>query len=66
MDHDFHYANLVVSVLLQGNIPDSMAGSFFSGGEEGFGQIFVTLHDAIFDHSEVFDHTAQLVDTLSF
>ncbi|KAL7552225.1 hypothetical protein ACHAWF_016995 [Thalassiosira exigua] len=33
-----------------------MGGSFFTGGEEGHGQVFVTT---------VFDHTAQLIDTLT-
>ena len=60
MDHDFHYANLTPSVTLRCNIPPVMGGSFFTGGEDGFGQICTTLRDSIFDPSEVFDHTAQL------
>lgn len=60
MDHDFSYANLTPSVTLRGNIPPEIGGSFFTGGEDGFGQIFVTLRDSVFDPSEVFDHTAQL------
>ena len=64
MDHDVHCANPVAYVLLRNNIPSSMPGSFFSGGEEAYGQISVTLRDAIFDPSEVFDHSAQLVETL--
>ena len=64
MDHDFHYSNLIPSVCLRSNIPKVISDSFFIGGEDGFGQIFVTLRDAIFDPSEVFDHCAQLIDTL--
>lgn len=60
MDHDFSYANLTPSVTLRGNIPPEIGGSFFTGGEDGFGQIFATLRDSVFDPSEVFDHTAQL------
>ena len=42
-----------------------MTGSFFCGDEdEGYGQIFVTLRDAIFDPSKVFDRTAQLIDNM--
>ena len=42
-----------------------MSGSFFCGDEdEGYGQIFVTLRDAIFDPSKVFDHAAQIIDTM--
>ena len=64
MYHDFHYVNIIPSVILRCNIPDSVAGSFFIGDEDGTGQIFVTLRDAIFDPSEVYDHCAQLIDTL--
>ena len=43
-----------------------MSGSFFCGNDdEGLGQIFVTLRDAIFDPLKVFDHTAQLLDTFN-
>ena len=63
MDHDFHYVNIIPSVTLRCNIPNSVAGSFFIG-EDGTGQFFVTLRDAIFDPSEVYDHCAQLIDTL--
>ena len=67
MDHDFHIGNVTPSVTLLANIPDTIAGSFFIGnedGEGGDGQIFVTLRDSIFDPSEVFDHCAQLIDVL--
>ena len=40
------------------------SGSFSIGDDNGVGQIFVTLRDAIFDPSNVFDHCAQLIDTL--
>ena len=64
MDHDFHLANLIPSVTLDCNIPSDLSGSFFIGDEDGNGQIFVTLKDATFDPSNVFDHCAQLVDTI--
>ena len=42
-----------------------MSGSFFCGDEvEGYGEIFVTLRNAIFDPSRVFDHADQLIDTM--
>jgi len=64
MDHDFHYGSIVPSVLLSCNIPSDIGGSFFCGDEEtGTGQIFVTLRDAIFDPSKVFDHMAQMINT---
>ena len=63
-DHDFGFANIVPSVTLTCNIPDSMAGSFFGGGETGDGEIDVTLKDAVFQKSDVFYHTAQLVQSL--
>ena len=65
LDHDFHCGSLISSVLLRCNIPRDMSGSFFCGDEdEGYGQIFVTLRDAIFDPSKVFDRTAQLIDNM--
>ena len=65
LDHDFHCGRLVPSLLLCCNIPRDMSGSFFCGDEdEGYGQIFVTLRDAIFDPSKVFDRTAQLIDNM--
>ena len=64
MDHDFHYANIIPSVALRCHIPAEVSGSFFIGGDDGIGQIFVTLRDATFDPSEVFDHCAQLIDCL--
>ena len=64
MDHDFGYSNLTPSVTLRCNIPNDMSGSFFSGGVDGFGQIFLILRDSIFDGLRVIDHCAQLCDTL--
>ena len=64
LDHDFHAANIVTSSTLRCNIPDEVSGSFFIGDDNGVGQIFVTVRDAIFDPSNVFDHCAQLIDTL--
>ena len=65
MDHDFHCSNGIAAVTLRCNIPKDVSGSFFIGDEEGgFGQIFVTLRDATFDPSNVFDHCAQLIDCI--
>ena len=64
MDHDFHYANIIPSVTLRCNIPSETSGSFFAGGEDGIVQMFVTLKDATFDPSNVFDHCAQLIKTI--
>ena len=46
LDHEFHVGNITPSVTLLAKIPDSIAGSFFIGnedGEGGDGQTFVTL-----------------------
>eukprot|EP00984_Skeletonema_dohrnii_P019673 scaffold9466_cov85-Skeletonema_dohrnii-CCMP3373.AAC.1 len=64
LDHDFCLGKGIASVTLFSNIPSSIAGSFFVGGEEGEGQIFVTCRDAVFDGSEIFDHCAQLIDVV--
>ena len=64
LDHDFHIGNIVASASLDCNIPESVSGSFFIDGKDGTGQVIVTLKDAIFDPSEVLDHTAQLIDTI--
>ena len=65
MDHDFHCSNGIAAVTLRCNIPKDVTGSFFIGSDEdGYGQIFVTLRDATFDPSQVFDHCAQLIDCL--
>ena len=63
MDHEFHYSNVIASVSLRSNILEAVSGSFFIGGEDGNGQIFVTLCDAVFDPSEVYDHCVQLIAT---
>ena len=63
LDHDFHKGSIVTAVLLQCNIPSDMSGFFFCGDEfEGYGEIFVTLRDAIYDPSRVFDQAAHLID----
>ncbi|KAL7550297.1 hypothetical protein ACHAWF_013536 [Thalassiosira exigua] len=64
LDHDFHVGNGIPSVTLRCNIPKDITGSFFIGDEQGHGQIFVTMRDAIFDPSEIFDHCAQLIDAI--
>ncbi len=64
-DHDYVVGRVIPHVSLRTNIPPDMSGSFFVGDEEtGFGQIYVTLTDAVFDPSEIFDHCAQLIDAL--
>lgn len=62
-DHDFSFASIVPSVTLFCNIPKDVGGSFYGGGKDGKGQLEVTLCDAIFDASDVFNHTAQLVES---
>jgi hypothetical protein len=64
-DHDWSTASIVPSVTLICNKPKCVGGSFFGGGENGCGEIFVTLKDATFQPSHVFDHSAQLIDVLS-
>ena len=64
MDHDFHTANIIPSVTLQCNIPDSIGGSFFIGKDDGFGQLFVMLRDAVLDPLEVYNHCTQLINTV--
>ena len=64
-DRDFHVGNLTLSATLRCNIPKDIGGSFFIGdSNDGFGKIYYTLRDSIFDASHVFDHTAQLIDAL--
>ena len=64
-DHDFHVGSLVCSAILRCNIPKSIGDSFFIGGStDGYGQLFYTLRDAVFDPSKVFDHTSQLIYSL--
>jgi len=63
-DHDWGYASIVPSVTLRCNIPASMEGSFYGGGNDGDGKIEVVLRDAVFDGSDVFDHAAQLLETI--
>ena len=60
-DHDWSNASIIPSVTLHGNVPDDYLGTFFGGGEEGDGEITVTLNDATFNKSDVFVHTAQLL-----
>ena len=65
LDHNFHVGNITPSVTLRCNIPKEIFGSFLiRDDKDGYGQLFVTLRDSVFDPSEVFDHCAQLVDTL--
>eukprot|EP00957_Ditylum_brightwellii_P053324 4042484-Ditylum_brightwellii.AAC.1 len=53
---------MIPSLTPQCNIPSDMPGSFFIGCKGRYGQIFVTLGDAVFDGSEIFDHCDQLID----
>eukprot|EP00957_Ditylum_brightwellii_P209268 15361043-Ditylum_brightwellii.AAC.1 len=64
LDHEFHLGGMIPSVTLQCTIPSDISGSFFIGNEGRYGQIFVTLYDAVFDGSEIFDHCAQLIDII--
>ena len=64
-DHDFHVGNATLSAILRCNIPKEIGGSFFIGDSvDGFGKIYYTLRDSIFDPSKVFDHTSQLAYVL--
>ena len=38
---------------------------FYSGGENGDGEIYVTLRDATFDGSDIFGHCAQLYQIIN-
>lgn len=60
-DHDWSNASIIPSVTLHGNVPNDYLGTFFGGGENGDGEITVTLNDATFHKSDVFVHTAQLL-----
>jgi hypothetical protein len=65
LDHDFNVGNITLSITLCCNIPKAITGSFFIGNDEdGYGLLVVMLRDSLFDPTEAFDHSAQLVDTL--
>jgi hypothetical protein len=64
-DHDWSTGSITPSVTLFSNIPDNYDGSFYSGGENGFGEVHVTSRDSVFDSSDVFDHCAQLYEILA-
>ena len=58
------HINIIPSTTLRCNIPQEVSGSFFIGDDDGTGQIFVTLREAVFDPSEILDHCAQLTDAI--
>lgn len=42
-----------------------MSGLFYGGGADGTGKVEVVLRDAVFDGSNVFNHMAQLAESLT-
>ena len=64
-EYDWSKANIIPSVTLLGNIPDSYDGSFYGRGKDGDNRIYVVLRDATFDASDVFAHSAQLSHILA-
>ena len=46
------------------NKPEDPKDSFYIGGETGTGKILVTLRDSVFQASDVFDHMAQLCESV--
>ena len=59
-DHDFSCEKLTPSVTLRMNLTETPGESLFSGGKDGNGKIYVSLHDATMDHSTGFKHVANL------
>ena len=65
LDHDVHTTNSICSSTSRCNVLNEVSGFFlFVGDDDGVGQIFVTVCDAIVDPSNIVDHCAQLIDTL--
>ena len=60
-DHDWNVFKLVTSVSSMLNIGRDPSESLLSGGLEGFGEITVSLHDAIFNPSTSRHHAASMV-----
>ena len=65
IDHDWSKTNIILSVTLLGNISNDYYGSFYSGGENSDGEIYVTLRDTIFNGSDIFGHFAQLYQIIN-
>ena len=63
-DHDWHSENIIPSVTLRMNISNNAGNSLYSGGKDGSGCIYVSLHDATFDPSNCLKHSANLFRVL--
>ena len=56
--HDYSCYKATPSLSARLHIEEKPTESLFSGGKEGLGKIFVSVHDAIFEKSNCFNHNA--------
>jgi len=63
-DHDYNSSNITPAVTLLMNKPEDPKDSFYIGGESGTEKILVTFRDSVFQASDVFDHMAQLCESV--
>ena len=63
-NHDYKSLNVTPSISLFMNMPADPKESFYIGGESGNGRVHVTLWDSVFQPSDVFDHMAQLCQSI--
>ena len=58
-DHDYNgLAKAIPSVSLQMNIGEDSSDSLAGGGEDGNSQVYVSVHDGVFDKSDNYHHVA--------
>ena len=57
-DHDYSCYKATPSLSARFHIGEDPTESLFSSGKDGLGKIFVSVHDAIFQKSNCFNHNA--------
>ena len=63
-DHDYSKFKITPSVSLSMNIGEEPGDSLFSGGVDGNGTIYASLHDATFEKSDNYRHLTSALDIL--
>lgn len=63
-DHDWHCERLTPSVIHRMNISEDPSDSLYSGGTDGNGKTFVSIHNQTLDPSSGIKHTAHFYEYL--
>ena len=63
-DHDFNTEHLITSVTHHVNITCDARDYLYSGGEEGGGCVYVSVHNSTFDPSTGINHATNILHAM--